>query len=320
MTLNGPQKGQLGFGDESTYGTAVTPTHFLPLMSEDTDKHYVPIMDESVFAGRRMPLAEQEVAGNLVAGGSFQTAAYPEGLRKLLTALFGTETDPGSGDPRAFVYTPGDLSDDSLTIEINAPSSSDDSTKTFDGCAITGATLEIRQNQLWMITWDFVAQDMARSTSAATAATFASVLPFKAVGNTFTITDVTSPCVKSLRIRIDNALADDRRSITTDEIKQPIEAGIREVTADLVLEYDDTDPITAHEAHTEIDLAVLANVGSAGLQFDLHGFVQPGVGQKLNTRTGLLEHNVPVKAFADAGGGTDADAVTVTYTTSEDVP
>lgn len=317
---SGPQSGQLGFGDETTYGTAVTPDKFLPLLSEDTDKHYVPIIDESVFAGRRFRLGEQEVAGNLVAGGSFQTNVYGEGMRKLLTALFGVETWPGTGTPtRSSVYTPGDLSDDSLTVELNAPSSAGDQVKTLDGVMITGASFEYRQGQLIVVTWDIIAQDLVRGTSP-TSATIAAMLPLKAVGNTMSLTGMTTPVPKSVRIRVDNGLVVDRRSITTDEILQPKESGVRKVTADIVYEFDQVDAITAHTAHTEVDLALTASDAlPRSLGWAIHGFVQPGVGQKLNTRTGLLEQTVSIEAFADLGGGTDADAVTCTYETSEDV-
>lgn len=320
MALTGPQNGQLAFGRETTYGTPVTPTKFLPLLSEDLDLGFDPLMDEAVRAGRRMMIAEQHQNGNRQVGGSFQTHIYGIGMRDLLESLFGTETDPGSGTPtRAFVYTPGDLSDDPLTVEVNAPLATGNSVKTLDGGMITGATFEYKAGGLATVTWDVVGQDLSRGTSP-TSATFPVAVAHKAIGMTFTFTDIAIPVnLISAKIRIDNGLAVDRFRAHSDSRLQPLEAGVRKVDLDLVLEFADDSPITSHTAHTEVDCALSTTDGTNSLGWVLHGYVKPGAGQKLNKRTGLLEHNVGVTVLADAAGGTDADAITATYTTSEGV-
>ena len=319
MALTGPQQGQLAFARETTWGTAVTPDKFLPLLSEDLDLSFDPVMDDAVRSGRRMMIAEQHQNGNRQAGGSFQTHLYGIGMRTLLESLFGTETDPGSGTPtRAFVYTPGDVSDDPLTIETNAPGSGANHVKTLEGAMITGATFEYPAGGLAKVTWDVVGETLARGTTA-TSATFPVAVAHKAIGMTFTLTDYTAPILKSAKIAVALNLATDRYGAASDTRAQPIEAGIRKVDLDLVLEFSDDSPITQHEAHTEVDVALSSTDGTNTLGWALHGYVKPGPGPKLNTRTGLLEHNVGITVLADAAGGTDADAIRATYTTSEDV-
>ncbi|MEZ5165704.1 MAG: phage tail tube protein [Acidimicrobiales bacterium] len=319
MALTGPQNGQLGIGRESTWGTPVAPSTFLPLLSEDIDLSFDPLIDEAVRAGRRMQIAEQHQNGNRQVGGSFQTHLYGIGLRKLLQSLMGTETDPGSGSPtRAFVYTPGDLSDDPLTVQVNAPSSAGNQVKTIEGAMLTGATWEYRAGQLVTVTWDLVGEDLVRTTSPA-AASYPAAVAHKAVGMVFGLTG-SAGTMKSLRMRFDNGLDVGRYRADSDKRKKPLEAGVRKVELDVVLEYVDNAAITAHEAHTEVEANFYTTDGTNTLLWAVHGYVKPGAGQKLNTRTGLLEHTVGIMAFADAAGGTDADAVTATYTTSEGVP
>ena len=314
MALGGPQIGQVMWAVESTYGTAVTRTAGLPLLNESVEKTLDPIIDEGIIAGRRYPTFEQHVMGNINVKGSFQTHVYGSGMRRLFESLMGQETDPASGDPRAFTYAADHLSDDMLTLELNTPSTSATQLKIVDGCVITGATIEMRQGQLAVCTWDVVGQDMVTTGSATTLVIPGAIRAMAAVGMTVAITGSGADLVKQATLRIDNGLAVDRRFVTTDEIAQPVEAGIRSASLDLTLEHDSSTYFDQHVADTEAEVTLTLTDATHSLAMMVHGWVEAPT-PRLSARTGLIEQSYKVTAAADSGGASaDADALLLTYT------
>lgn len=111
---------QIGYALESSVGTVVTPTAFLPLVSETLVQDKQRLESSGILAGRRVLASNQWNGGDVVVSGSVQHELYNRGLGKLFTAMFGAVTTTGVG-PYTHTFTPGDLTGDALTVQVGRP-------------------------------------------------------------------------------------------------------------------------------------------------------------------------------------------------------
>lgn len=121
MALASGLASQLGFAVESVYGTAVTPTAFLPLKSESITHQRDRLESDGIIAGNRVLASTQWNGGNWTTSGDLALELYNRGLGKLFTVMFGAVTTTGAG-PYTHTFTPGDLAGDSLTVQVGRPS------------------------------------------------------------------------------------------------------------------------------------------------------------------------------------------------------
>lgn len=111
---------QIGYALESSVGTVVTPTAFLPLVSESLVQDKQRLESAGIIAGRRVLTSSQWNGGDVVVSGSVQHELYNRGLGKLFTAMFGAVATTGAG-PYTHTFTPGDLTGDALTVQVGRP-------------------------------------------------------------------------------------------------------------------------------------------------------------------------------------------------------
>jgi hypothetical protein len=111
---------QIGYATEVTVGTPVTATAFLPLISESLTQDRTRLESSGILAGRRVLTSDQYNGGDVTVSGSVQHELYNRGLGKLFTAMFGAVATTGAG-PYTHTFTPGDLSGDSLTVQVGRP-------------------------------------------------------------------------------------------------------------------------------------------------------------------------------------------------------
>lgn len=111
---------QIGYALESTVGTPVTVTAFLPLVSESLMQERARLESAGIIAGRSVLASQQWNGGDITVSGSIQHELYNRGLGKLFTAMFGSVATTGAG-PYTHTFTPGDLTGDALTIQVGRP-------------------------------------------------------------------------------------------------------------------------------------------------------------------------------------------------------
>jgi hypothetical protein len=111
---------QIGYATETTVGTPVTTAAFLPLISESLTQDRTRLESNGIIAGRRVLTSDQWASGDVTVSGSVQHELYNRGLGKLFTAMFGTVATTGAG-PYTHTFTPGDLTGDSLTVQVGRP-------------------------------------------------------------------------------------------------------------------------------------------------------------------------------------------------------
>jgi hypothetical protein len=109
--------GELGLALETTRGTYVAATKWVPIRSESItatqEMNY-----RRVIRGIADPLTPQ--VGNLTYEGDIEFEAYPDVLPYFFRAMRTSEAKTGSGDPYQYIYTPthGALSSSSLSIYV----------------------------------------------------------------------------------------------------------------------------------------------------------------------------------------------------------
>lgn len=111
---------QIGYALETTVGTPVTVTAFVPLLSESFAQDRMRLESSGIIAGRRVLTSNQWNGGNVSVSGSVQHELYNRGLGKLFTAMFGDVTTTGAG-PYTHTFTPGSLVGDALTVQVGRP-------------------------------------------------------------------------------------------------------------------------------------------------------------------------------------------------------
>jgi hypothetical protein len=132
---------QIGYALESTVGTPVTVTAFLPLVSESLMQESGRLESAGIIAGRRVLASQQWNGGDITVSGSVQHELYNRGLGKLFTAMFGSVATTGAG-PYTHTFTPGDLTGDALTIQVGRPAT-DGTTYPFTYAGMKVASWEI---------------------------------------------------------------------------------------------------------------------------------------------------------------------------------
>ena len=148
MAIGSGISAQIMWGVETTAGVIVTPTATNPLVEESLVVDIEMVKSDGIIAGRRVRTTDQWDLGNITAGGDIGLELYNRGLGKLLRAMFGGISTSGAG-PYTHVHTPGDLSDDVLTMQVGLPGTGGTvHPKTLGGCAITAWELAFAAGEI----------------------------------------------------------------------------------------------------------------------------------------------------------------------------
>ena len=109
--------GVLGLGIETTRGTYVAATKWVPIRSES-----ITVSQEMNYRRNIRGIADPDVpqVGNLTYEGDVEFEAYPDVIAYFFKAMRTSEAKTGSGDPYQYIYTPthGALSTSSLSFYV----------------------------------------------------------------------------------------------------------------------------------------------------------------------------------------------------------
>jgi len=157
MALKSGLAAQIGFADEVTPGVPVAPTLFVPLVSEGITHDRERLESEGIIAGRRTLHEDMWNGGNATISGSIGLELYNRSLTKLFKHMFGAVATVGSG-PYTHTFTPGDLDDDSLTVQVGRPGVGGVVHPfTFAGCKVPSWELACSQGEIATLGIDVVA-------------------------------------------------------------------------------------------------------------------------------------------------------------------
>jgi hypothetical protein len=169
MTI--PADAQIGFGVESTYGTAVTPTRFLEFVDESLNFNKSVKQGQGLRVGARVGRSARRVVTTVEAAGDVQLEAFSKGLGLLFQAMLGSGSSAlVSGTTYQQTFTLGD-SLPALTLQKGIPrvdGSAVDAIN-FPGAVVSQWEIEIPNDDIAKLKVTFDCRDAVAAGSLATA-------------------------------------------------------------------------------------------------------------------------------------------------------
>lgn len=309
MTAPSGINGSIGYGEESTYGTGVTPTEFLPLIDESLTR--TPVREKASPIRPDRLTADSEDWGDFgrTAAGSVGHLLYPVGIEVLMEHCFGAVAESGAG-PYVRTYTPGFLTGKALTAEVGLPQT--DGTvrrKRLLGGKVSSWELGFAAGEYVTYGIDLVGKDLdVDDTAITTVALPTGLAAFRATQAGITY-DGAALKVRSGTIGGENAMNTDRWHLGEETIDEPLDNDRRVYSGEIVVEFRNLDLYDDMSAGTEVPLVVTCTSGT-------NTFV-PTLNIKLLEGTPVVESRdvlVVTYPYEAVGDGSDADAITAVLT------
>lgn len=215
---------QIGFGDESTYGTAVTPTRFFEYDSESIEESEGRTEGDPLRGGSAFLRHDRFTPYFSGASGSVSMAVLTKGFGYFLKHMLGQSSSSAAVDGKyTHTGTEGDLFGKSFTMQMNRPFNPSGTSQafTYRGGSVTEWTLQnsVDGNLMLELGLDF--QQVSTATALATPVYPAAMDNFTWAGGVLQVGG-TSVDVTEISLQGNNGYNVDRRQIrgNTDK-KQP---------------------------------------------------------------------------------------------------
>lgn len=315
MPLASGLAGQIGFAEESTYGTFVAPTRFLEFNGAPLAYERERIESNGIRAGRR--ILHRWAQGIQRAAGDIELEMAPQGFGLIWKHILGGVSTGGS-NPYTHTCTPGDLAGKSLSVQIGKPDIGG-VVRVFSylGCKVTAAEVSAAVNEYAMMTLSLYGNHLDTAQSLGTATYPTGLTPFDFTKGSVTLAG-SGFDVKEFTLAIDNGLAVDRhfiRATTPERSKEPLENTRRSITGSMTADFTDLTALNRFINGTEASLVLTFNAGASAqttitmnVRFD---------GDDVDMGPELLEQPLRFKAVSSTS---DAAAITVAVVNADATP
>lgn len=307
-----------GWGQESTWGTAVTPTKF----AEIKDDNFKAVRDQvarPVF--RDLDPREGNLYDRLFGGGGggIFEGNY-EGMLRLFEHAFGDSSGVTTG-PVGSVYTHTFtlkdtlMSGKGLSFHINTDTDSAGlPQKRFFGFKINELGLEFDPQANLAVTVQGVAKDMDKV--AASTPTFPGIANYIAGHQCSCEIDDVATLIKSAKISLNNGMQLDGRQLGSKNIREPVRDVRRAVTGQIVVDAAESW-LTKYLAGTLFKLELLhlgPVLGGGNYRFDVTALKCRITDDPYQVKTpGLIEATVPFEILKPTSG----ELLTIAFQNSE---
>ena len=306
--MPGGADAQIGWKSESTVGTAVVVDTFQPFRSENI-KQNIEYLDTQTISARKV-LRLTKPGSKMVEGGITMELANTD-IATLLKHAFGTVATSGAG-PYVHTYTPGDLTGDSLTIQVGRPASTGTVHPfTYAGCKVSNWTISAAVGEIATLEVGIIGMSETTATALATASYDSTWEPFVFTEASLTIAGSSVGTVRDLSISGDNAV-ETRVRLGSGLSKEPLEIGLRDYSGTITTDFDALTHYNLFVNGTEAamvatfdngseTLVITTNIQMVGETPEVSGF-------------DLLAQNIPFRCISSTS---DAAAITAVLTNSE---
>ncbi len=242
MALASGLAAQLGFKQETTWATAVTPDIFVPFLSETLKQDIQWLESAGIVAGALMPNQSLATQGKIIVGGDVQMELNDRSMKTLLYHCLGSISTTGTTAPYVSTITTASLFGKGLTVQVGRPDRTGTVQPfTYSGCKVESWEVACKAAEIATMGITLVGQSETTVTSLASAS-FSSPLPAPMTGayagGSFALAGSTL-CVRSVKVKGVNHLNADRRCIGKRTIDEPLEMAYREVTGEIAIEFPD---------------------------------------------------------------------------------
>lgn len=306
--MPGGAEAQIGWASETTPGTAVSVTKFLPFRSENL-KQTINYLDTQTLSSRLT--LRKTVKGTATVAGSVTTELPNTTLATLLKHCFGTVVTAGAG-PYTHTFTPGTTTALGLTVQVGRPDASGVVQPfTYAGCKVSDWTIAATEGQIATLVVALIGMTETTATSLASASYDATWTPFVFTGASLTVAAGAEAEVRSVTITGNNQIQS-RFRLGSGTSKNPLGIGVRGYTGTVVADFDGLTDYNRFVNGTESALVVTFNNGTQTLVVTMN--VQftgetPEVGGN-----DLLPQNLPFRCLSSSS---DAASITAVLTNSE---
>lgn len=271
MTVGSGIGGQVGIVAETTYGTYVAPTRFLPVTGSDLKKVKNTTDITPFGAGNLIKPSWGREVTTKGGGGSIDLPVVNKGMGLIIQALMGTTVTPvqqATSTAYLQTHTLADTAGKSLTAQVGVPNTAGTvNPYSFVGCKVMGGEFTLEVAKELTAKFDLDAQDVTEGETLAAASFATGLRPFVGTDVTAKIgtygSEASVSGVTKATVKIDRSLGVERYYFGGAGLKaEPIINGFAPITgtitADFVTKADWADRF---RDDTEFSL-VLEAVGS----------------------------------------------------------
>lgn len=303
---------QIGFGQEVTWGTAVTPTRFLEFNSESLKFDPTFLEPSALRAGTKYKRAGRVVQSRTSVSGDFTVELNTLGMGMLVKNMLGSNviaTTLISGSAYKQIHTPGDFRGKGLTVQVGRPEPASGTVQpfTYAGCKVSGWDFDMKDNDYATLKLTVDGKSETTATALATASFLSggtaynfSQASLKLGGTAATATGETtitggvaaSTIITDFSLSGKVPMATDRFGLgNAGQKAEQLENGIPTITGKLGAEFGKTEFYDVFRANTTF-----------ALQFDLTG---PLIAAGQNYLFSIILPAVKLKGAAPVVSGPD---------------
>lgn len=301
---------QLGFGEESTWGTPVTVTRFTEFSDESLEMEPTWLEPTGLRAGQKFKRVNRVRRSRKNVSGEVNLEHATLGMGLLWKHALGSPAVPTQiATTTAYeqIHTPGDFRGLGLTVQVGRPEPSTGTVRphTYSGCKVTEWEFSLESDEIPMLNLTLDGRDETLATALATASYIAGSqifdfsqatlklggTPATASGET-TITGgvAVGTIVNSISISGEAPKADERYGVGNQGLKaEQLENDTPTITGELSAEFSKTELYDVFDTRTTTALELTftgAAIGASG-EFDTLSFILPSV--KLKSASPTVE-------------------------------
>jgi len=256
----------IGVGEETTWGTAVTPTRFYEALSESVqrEKAYDEIATIRSFSTRQIITLNDLVKGDV------EILANYDGIGVLFKHLIGSVDTTGTGPyTHTFPASTGIPSTDRIGLGLTLEFRRDGSLVwTYAGAKITGLSHSFGTDQASRMTFSFLAKGETTG-STATTPSYSTLLPMAPAQATvkFDGTALTAP---SVVLTAENPVDETFVLGSTTLAKEPDRSDVIKVTASVEVLFDSFAQYQKFQDDDDVDVEIVSTNGTESLTYNLN--------------------------------------------------
>lgn len=287
---------QIGFGQESTWGTSVTPTRFLEFNSESLRLDPTWLEPSALHRGIKYKRASRALISRSSVSGDVEVDVNTLGMGMLVRNMLGSATSTTtlvSGTAYKQIHTPGDFRGLGMTVQVGRPEPGTGTVQpfTYEGCKVSKWEFSLKDNDTPKLKLSFDGQAESTVTALASASYLANstVYTFRqsslklggtastAAGETTIASGTTvAAIVKDITISGSVPMATDRYGLgNAGQKAEQLENGTPTITGKLSAEFAKTELYDPYTAATGIALQLDLTGAAIGASNYLFSIILP---------------------------------------------
>lgn len=206
----------VGYAEESTYGTFVAPSRFIPFLSEGLKFSKTVMTSKAIRGGlRQAPIGSFRRETMSEAAGDVKSELTTTGWGLLFKHLLGAVATTNVGAAYTHTFTPGAIDGKSLSVHKQLIDGAGALVRAFQypGSKLASFELEFGPDKMAEVTLEFDSRDEVANTTPYTATFSAGARPFSYIDAALTLDGVAAAAVTTASLKIANPLDNKRRFI-----------------------------------------------------------------------------------------------------------